>query len=120
MIEQTELYEMALAGYALRRAAIEQDIERVRLLLAIGDRPAEPLTPAERAKVARYSRAKRKGARPSRVLGIPRPARKLSAAGRAAIIAATKKRWAKYRRAKSAATGFLKKLGLNRVKGGRG
>ena len=68
-----ELLEHALVGYAARRAEIEQRINDIRLRLR-GTLDAD----------------------------LPRHRRVLSPEGRARIIAATKRRWAKARRAKGA------------------
>jgi hypothetical protein len=39
MTDNRELLEMALAGYALKRAGIENEIERVRVMLTIANSP---------------------------------------------------------------------------------
>jgi hypothetical protein len=48
MTNERELLEMALAGYALKRAGIENEIERVRVMLAIANSPIMRM--AEKAK----------------------------------------------------------------------
>ena len=72
-IPTNELLEHALAGCEARRAEIDRKINDIRLRIG-GNADAEP----------------------------PRPRRVLSPEGRARIIAATKRRWAKARRMKRA------------------
>lgn len=78
VIDQNELYEMALIGYAMKRENIEREQERIRLLLAT-DGFAHPPASVPKAKPAK---------------------RHLSPEGRARIIAGTKARWARYRKAR--------------------
>ena len=68
-----ELLEMALLGYGLRLAQIEEHIKGVKMRLAYGEST-----------------------------GMPAKRREISPAGRERIAAATRKRWAAYRRAKKA------------------
>jgi hypothetical protein len=72
-ITQTELLQHALIGYQARREEIQRRIEELQRKLRSTAAPVDE-----------------------------RPKRHLSAEGRAAIIAATKRRWAKVRREKRA------------------
>ena len=45
MTDERELLEMALAGYALKREAIEREIERVRLMLKLASSETLPVGP---------------------------------------------------------------------------
>ena len=74
-----EILAAALHGLEAQRARLDAHIAEARRLL--GARPQEPTAPAE----------------------APKPRRKMSAAGRRRIAAATKKRWAEYHRKQAAA-----------------
>jgi hypothetical protein len=74
-----EILTAALQGLEAQRARLDAHIAEVRRLL--GARPQQPTAPAEALK----------------------PKRKMSAAGRRRIAAATKKRWAEYHRKQAAA-----------------
>ena len=84
-IEEKELMEMALIGYGMELARIDQQISEVRAMLALGDRTAD-IAEAVHDHFAEMDR----------------PTRHISPEGRARIIAATKKRWAAWRREKKA------------------
>lgn len=91
-----ELLTMALVGYISQREALEVKIREIREQLAEGE-GAYLMAPA-----------KRRGRPPAAVpIDTPVPTKKkrraMSAEGRAAIAAATKKRWAAFRKAKRAA-----------------
>lgn len=45
MTDERELLEMALAGYALKREAIEREIERVRIMLKVASSETLPVGP---------------------------------------------------------------------------
>lgn len=79
-IKERELLEMALIGFGMRAAEIDRQISSVRAQLALGE------TPASVKRIAEHTTP-----------GF----RKLSPEGRARIVAATRKRWAAYRRAKA-------------------
>jgi hypothetical protein len=80
-IPRSELLQHALIGLEAQRAELERRMADIRLRLT-GGAPAAPEAP-------KISHRRRR--------------RKMSPEGRAAIIAATKLRWAKWRRAKRAA-----------------
>lgn len=96
MTDERELLEMALAGYALKRADVERQIERVRVRVMMAMEPAQthvmgrfgpiPVNPPTQKFLNR---------KPAKWARKPR---KLSPEGRARIIAATKRRWARVRR----------------------
>jgi len=73
----TELLQAALAGFEHQRLQIEQKMADLRRMIDGGGRPAAPAA-----------------ATPKK--------RRISAAGRARIVAATKRRWAAWRKARKA------------------
>ncbi len=96
MINRNELLTYALRGYEHRRDQINEAIARLR----------ERIQPAQNnggAAAAIATAADVSGGIRMPGRGAPRKRRKLSAAGRAAIIAATRKRWAAFHKAQGAA-----------------
>lgn len=50
MTDEREVLEMALAGYAMKREAIEREIERVRLMLTVANSPIVRMAKRENAR----------------------------------------------------------------------
>lgn len=90
MTDERELLEMALIGYAMKREQIEREQERVRLLLHVAttDKPLHPVFQNQLNRMKAQAVASK-------------PRRHFSAEARARIVAATKARWARYRREKA-------------------
>jgi peptidoglycan hydrolase CwlO-like protein len=104
-----EIITAAIVGFEHQKTQIDEQIAELKSLLSGG--PAETTTTPEAekpkrgkrslavrrkmalAQKARWAKIKGESAKPAPVPA-PKPKRKLSAAGRAAIVAATKKRWA--------------------------
>jgi hypothetical protein len=78
-IQQTELLQYALIGFEAQRADVERRMAEIRLQLN---------GPAEKDQAAPKAKRRRR--------------RKMSPEGRARIIAATKLRWEKWRKARGA------------------
>lgn len=89
-IEDKELLEMALVGFGMRLAEIDRQISEVRARLAIGNGDTLPVGPGGAEWPVRFVPRERLGKRG------------LSPEGRARIVAATRKRWAAYRREQKA------------------
>jgi|SRR6185437_11328209 len=96
-MNERELLEMALAGYAMEREHLERQIERVRILLALENGatlPVEtlPVGPGGAEWPVRFIPRQRLGHRRSR---------RLSSAIRKRMAEAQRKRWARVRRERS-------------------
>lgn len=112
----------AIQGFELQKAQIDQHISELRALLPNGNRSAaaaasdrtprryrhfsheaiERMRAAQKARWAKVRGESVPSPASARPVETPKPKRRLSAAGRAAIIAGTKRRWALKRAAEAA------------------
>ena len=88
-IEDPTLLQAALEGLEAQKARIEEQISKVKSLLAGGSKSAPAPAPAAAQAAAPAATKKSTG---------PRKRRKLSAEGRARIAEAQRKRWAASRK----------------------
>ena len=111
-----DILSAAVIGFEVQKFAIERKIAEIRLILDGGrsapDTPSGTGKPRKKrsaavrrrmalAQRARYAKLKQ-SAEPTQAVAAKPKKRKLSDAGRRAIIAATKKRWAAVKAAKQA------------------
>ena len=82
MTDNRRLLELALKGLTAERESIDREIAEITAQMNGGSEPVKTAAPSPTSK---------------------RKPRKLSAAGRKAIIEATKRRWADYRKAQAKA-----------------
>jgi hypothetical protein len=108
-----EIIEAAITGFEARKKSIDGQIAELRAMIETPTAPAPSSAPAKRGRTKRKvspkalkrmregqrrRRAAEKGETPTPVAA-EKPKRKLSAAGRKAIVAALKNRWAAKRSA---------------------
>jgi hypothetical protein len=125
-----QIIEAAIAGFEGQKLHIDAQIAELRAMLNGG--PATPVTepkpaPATRkmspatlrrmreGQQRRWAKAKGESATPLQVVPASKPKRRLSAAGKAAIVIALKKRWAEKKARTVKSMPVAKKMGRKRA-----